>query len=117
MPTPSGMHAPWLAVPQLSKACPDSSTAEVASRVAGACSSGGCVLSHLQPAFEATVLDNFGGIRCLDGSGLAHREACLLSCRQYMEENHIEEHLRRLLPREEGRPVEKPAEAALRKRM
>ena len=34
-----------------------------------------------------------------------------------MEEHHISEHLRRLLPREEGRPVEKPAEATLRKRM
>ena len=34
-----------------------------------------------------------------------------------MEEHHINEHLKRLLPREEGRPVEKPAEAALRKRM
>ena len=34
-----------------------------------------------------------------------------------MEEHHIAEHLRRLLPREEGRAVEKPAEAALRKRM
>ena len=34
-----------------------------------------------------------------------------------MEEKHIDEALRKLLPRDEGRPVEKPAEEALRKRM
>ncbi len=32
-------------------------------------------------------------------------------------EDHIDEELRAVLPKEEGRPVEKPAEAALRQRM
>lgn len=40
-----------------------------------------------------------------------------LLCRSYMESEHIEEDLRALLPKEEGKPVEKPAEAALRVRM
>ncbi|KAK9841198.1 hypothetical protein WJX74_001758 [Apatococcus lobatus] len=38
------------------------------------------------------------------------------SFRQCVEE-HIDEELRAVLPKEEGRPVEKPAEAALRQRM
>ena len=34
-----------------------------------------------------------------------------------MESEHIEDSLRALLPKDEGKPVEKPAEAALRTRM
>ncbi len=34
-----------------------------------------------------------------------------------IQEKHIREELRRLLPRDEGRAVEKPAEAAFRQRM
>ncbi|CAD7697548.1 unnamed protein product [Ostreobium quekettii] len=37
--------------------------------------------------------------------------------RKDVEEEHFSEELRRLLPRDEGKPVEKPAEAALRERM
>ena len=37
--------------------------------------------------------------------------------RQYAEEHHINEDLRKLLPRDEGKPIEKPAERALRERM
>ena len=37
--------------------------------------------------------------------------------RQYAEEHHINEELRKLLPRDEGKPIEKPAERALRERM
>lgn len=33
------------------------------------------------------------------------------------QEEHFSEELRALLPRDEGKPVEKPAEAALRERM
>ncbi|GLI67376.1 hypothetical protein VaNZ11_011557 [Volvox africanus] len=39
------------------------------------------------------------------------------SFRQHITEKHIREELRRLLPRDEGRAVEKPAEAAFRQRM
>ena len=39
------------------------------------------------------------------------------SFRQVVEEQHIEEELRALLPRPEGKPIEKPAEAGLRERM
>lgn len=42
---------------------------------------------------------------------------CVCVSRQHVEEKHIDEALRKLLPRDEGRPVEKPAEEALRKRM
>lgn len=41
----------------------------------------------------------------------------LRKCRQYAEERHIDEELRKLLPRDEGKPTEKPAERALRERM
>lgn len=41
----------------------------------------------------------------------------LLLYRQYAEEYHINEELRKLLPRDEGKPIEKPAERALRERM
>lgn len=41
----------------------------------------------------------------------------LFTCRHYMENEHIEEGLRMLLPKEEGKPVEKPYEAAFRLRM
>ena len=37
--------------------------------------------------------------------------------RQCVEEDFIDENLRRLLPHDEGRPIEKPAEQALRLRM
>ena len=37
--------------------------------------------------------------------------------RQYAEEHHIDAELRKLLPRDEGKPIEKPAERALRERM
>ena len=46
----------------------------------------------------------------------AIHEAMLLH-RQYAEEHHISEELRKLLPRDEGKPIEKPAERALRERM
>ncbi|KXZ54862.1 hypothetical protein GPECTOR_4g934 [Gonium pectorale] len=39
------------------------------------------------------------------------------SFRQHVTEKHIREELRRLLPRDEGRATEKPAEAAFRQRM
>ncbi|GLC41576.1 hypothetical protein PLESTM_001216400 [Pleodorina starrii] len=39
------------------------------------------------------------------------------SFRQHITEKHIREELRRLLPRDEGRALEKPAEAAFRQRM
>ncbi|KAL3153768.1 hypothetical protein ABBQ32_013356 [Trebouxia sp. C0010 RCD-2024] len=39
------------------------------------------------------------------------------SFRQYAEEYHISQELRKLLPRDEGKPIEKPAERALRERM
>ncbi|GIL82776.1 hypothetical protein Vretimale_8343 [Volvox reticuliferus] len=39
------------------------------------------------------------------------------SFRQHITEKHIREELRRLLPRDEGRAIEKPAEAAFRQRM
>ena len=41
----------------------------------------------------------------------------LLVHRQYAEEHQINEELRKLLPRDEGKPIEKPAERALRERM
>ena len=37
--------------------------------------------------------------------------------RRYIEEEHLDENLRRHLPREEGKPIEKPAEANLRTKM
>lgn len=37
--------------------------------------------------------------------------------RQALEEQHMDEELRPLLPRPDGKPIEKPAEAALRERM
>ena len=38
-------------------------------------------------------------------------------CRRYVEEEHLDENLRKHLPRDEGKAVEKPAEAALRTKM
>ena len=49
--------------------------------------------------------------------GVIERDKRGLACRHYMENEHIEEDLRALLPKEEGKPVEKPPEAALRLRM
>jgi len=40
-----------------------------------------------------------------------------LCCRTYAEEQRIDPELRKLLPRDEGKPIEKPAELALRERM
>lgn len=51
-----------------------------------------------------------------DCSDLLHT-AALPDCRQYAEEHHIDPELRKLLPRDEGKPIEKPAERALRERM
>lgn len=44
-------------------------------------------------------------------------QAKMLLCRNYMESEHIEESLRALLPKDDSKAVEKPAEAALRLRM
>lgn len=41
----------------------------------------------------------------------------LVLCRLYVEKYHINDDLRKLLPHGEGKPVEKPAERALRERM
>ena len=38
-------------------------------------------------------------------------------CRRFIEEDHLEEELRKYLPREDGKAVEKPAEASLRTKM
>ena len=46
-----------------------------------------------------------------------HADLVWLLRRQYAEEHHISEELRTLLPRDEGKPIEKPAERALRERM
>ena len=40
-----------------------------------------------------------------------------MSCRRYIEEEELSEDLRKYLPREDGKAVEKPAEAALRTKM
>lgn len=50
-------------------------------------------------------------------SGGGHAKLACLLCRQYAEEYHISQELRKLLPRDEGKPIEKPAERALRERM
>ena len=39
------------------------------------------------------------------------------ACRQWVEEHQIDPALRALLPKDEGKPIERPAEAALRTRM
>ena len=59
------------------------------------------------PHFTGLGLCN--GVRCCPDVLLVHR--------QYAEEHHINEELRKLLPRDEGKPIEKPAERALRERM
>lgn len=43
--------------------------------------------------------------------------AQLLPCPAWLQEKHVREELRKLLPREEGKAVEKPAEAQFRQRM
>ena len=40
-----------------------------------------------------------------------------VSYRRYIEEEELNEELRKYLPREDGKAVEKPAEAALRTKM
>lgn len=40
-----------------------------------------------------------------------------MPCRGFIEEDHLEEELRKYLPHEDGKAVEKPAEAALRTKM
>ena len=59
---------------------------------------------------------------CLElGKALVHvsgpKTLYTLTCRRYIEEEHLDESLRRHLPRDEGKPIEKPAEANLRTKM
>lgn len=62
------------------------------------------------------------GLACSEDAVWVGKEAKLNGCcapgpRRYIEEEHLDESLRRHLPREEGKPIEKPAEANLRTKM